>query len=232
MQFTHSQCFVPFGRHLNVPIVGLITVPTIDVIFPALNSPVNLAMDTSTFAPYSAPMTFFERLHNFFVYYLTRITYDGIISEQDEYMKKIYGPNCSSGTEIIRDFSLILINQNIASNGVRPFTPAIVPVGGLHVVDRNETSLPVDVKKWLDESGDAGCIYFSLGSMVRIETFPLNLINELYRSFDKIAPTRVLLRVVESNLLPKALPSNVMIKPWFQQLQVLSKKCKIFFFFL
>ncbi|KAJ8668910.1 hypothetical protein QAD02_000169 [Eretmocerus hayati] len=76
------------------------------------------------------------------------------------------------------------------------------------------------VKKWLDESTQ-GCIYFSFGSMTRIETFPKNILDAFYRSFGNISPVRVLLKVAKPEELPPGLPSNVMTQSWFDQIQVL-----------
>jgi len=73
----------------------------------------------------------------------------------------------------------------------------------------------------LDESKD-GCIYFTFGSMVRIETFPKEVIQQIYASFEKIAPVRVLWKVAKKEDLLPGLPKNVMTQPWFPQISVLS----------
>lgn len=78
-----------------------------------------------------------------------------------------------------------------------------------------------EVQKWLDESKD-GCIYFTFGSMVRIETFPKELMEMFYASFEKIAPTRVLMKVAKKEDLLPGLPKNVMTQSWFPQITVLS----------
>lgn len=73
----------------------------------------------------------------------------------------------------------------------------------------------------MDESED-GCIYFTFGSMVRFETTPREIIEHFYRSFEKIAPVRVLMKVSKKEDLPPGLPKNVMSQPWFSQISVLS----------
>ncbi|XP_023248456.1 UDP-glucuronosyltransferase 2B15-like [Copidosoma floridanum] len=228
LEFALPICFVPFGRRLNVPMIGIVTVATLDDIQHPLGSPQNLATDPSVFSEYSAPMSFTERLQNFITFHVARVTNEFLgVAQNNECIRKVFGPDCPGSPEILKDFSLILINQNKAINGIRAFTPAIVPVGGLHIVEKNET-LPQDVQKWLDDS-EHGCVYFSFGSMVKLETFPRPLIQQLYGAFANIAPTRVLLRVVDRELLPDGIPSNVMIKPWLQQMQILKhKNVKVF----
>ena len=79
-----------------------------------------------------------------------------------------------------------------------------------------------EVKKFLDESKD-GFIYFSFGSMVRIETFPKPVLDIFYNTFKKIAPVRVLMKIAKPEKLPPGLPSNVITYHWLPQVQVLSE---------
>ncbi|KAJ8668918.1 hypothetical protein QAD02_000177 [Eretmocerus hayati] len=79
------------------------------------------------------------------------------------------------------------------------------------------------VQRWLDES-DQGCIYFSFGSMTRIETFSKDILDAFYRSFENISPARVLLKIAKPEDLPVGLPSNVLIQSWFDQIQVLKHR--------
>ena len=74
----------------------------------------------------------------------------------------------------------------------------------------------------MDESKD-GVIYFTLGSMVLIETLPTKTLLAIYASFAKIAPIRVLMKIVNKDKLPAGLPKNVLTSPWIPQVPVLSK---------
>lgn len=78
------------------------------------------------------------------------------------------------------------------------------------------------MQKWLDESKH-GCIYFTFGSMVRIETFSKELMEAFYKAFEKIAPVRVLMKVAKKEELLPGLPKNVMTQSWFSQIPILSK---------
>ena len=81
----------------------------------------------------------------------------------------------------------------------------------------------------MDESID-GVVYFSLGSMVIIETFSRESLLAFYASFKKISPVRVLMKIVNEEKLPPGLPSNVRTFKWIPQIAVLSKM-KIMMFF-
>ena len=77
----------------------------------------------------------------------------------------------------------------------------------------------------MDESKH-GVIYFTLGSMVLIETFPTETLLAIYASFAKIAPIRVLMKIGNKDKLPAGLPKNVLISSWIPQIPVLSKTSK------
>lgn len=79
-----------------------------------------------------------------------------------------------------------------------------------------------NIQKWLDESND-GVIYFNLGTDFIVDSFPAETIDAFYKSFRKLAPMRVLMRVEKLANLPQGLPENVLTTPWIQQLRVLGK---------
>lgn len=74
----------------------------------------------------------------------------------------------------------------------------------------------------MDESPN-GVVYFTFGSMVLIETLSTNLLNDIYASFKKISPIRILMKVVNSSKLPVGLPGNVKILPWIPQQPILGR---------
>lgn len=224
--------------------IGVVTPPLLDWQFDAFGTPINLATDPSIFSSYVAPMSFLERLDNFLIYHRVNRAYARYSREQNEIAERIFGPGLPNAIDIQKDVALVLVNHDSTLSGIRAFAPKVIPVGGLHVVDHNETLPKVcyilynlkkrdllrkhvvvrlqKVTKWLDDSKD-GCVYFSFGSFTRIETFPTHILKAFYQSFKYIAPTRVLLKIAKPQELPPGLPSNVMTQPWFNQIQVLSK---------
>ena len=60
---------------------------------------------------------------------------------------------------------------------------------------------------------------------MRIETFPKHILKAFFRSFKNIAPVRVLIKIVDPEMLPLKVPSNVLIQSWLLQIQVLSNYC-------
>lgn len=216
-----SPCYLAFGRHLKIPTVGIMTCPFHDWLSHHVANPNEPAYVPNVFSGYNQEMTFWERLSNTVVIQLLQLQMDYYVNPHTKYVKDNFGIDTTI-SELYKDLDLILVNSHHSLNGIRPFTTAVVEVGGLHLQNDVEELAP-DVKKWLDESTH-GCVYFTFGSMVRIETFSPELLRKFYQSFENIAPVRVLMKVAkEEDLLP-GLPKNVMIKPWFSQIPILKHK--------
>lgn len=56
-----------------------------------------------------------------------------------------------------------------------------------------------------------GVVYFTLGSMVLIETLPREILLSFYAAFEKIAPIRSLMKIVNKEKLLSGLPANVRV---------------------
>ena len=103
----------------------------------------NLATDPSIMSDYVAPMTFFERLGNFYIYHTVNRAFIKYSKEQEELVEKYFGPGFPSTTDMLREMSLVLVNHHAGISGERFFSSNVIPVPGLHVVDHNEALLPV-----------------------------------------------------------------------------------------
>lgn len=76
-----------------------------------------------------------------------------------------------------------------------------------------------DIQTFLDES-DEGVIYFSFGSMLKIESIPWEKLQQVISVLGS-QKQRVLWKV-DAALLPK-LPSNIKTGLWMPQLEILCK---------
>lgn len=145
-QLSSSYCFMSLGRLLKVPVIGIVTSPLSDWTYRALRSPVNPASDVSVDLPYNVPMTFFERLHNFFYIHSITYTFNSLVASQDEQVEKYFGKGYPSVLDMQKDLSLVLVNHDMTLHGLRPLAPVIVPVSGLHIKNQNETLPEVIIK--------------------------------------------------------------------------------------
>ncbi|KAL7302509.1 hypothetical protein TKK_0005151 [Trichogramma kaykai] len=217
-----ASCYLAFGRRLNIPLVTVETLSSTDWTYASMGNPRNLAIVPSVYGGQASPMTFVERLKNFFMTYYVEYGYYYFVRNQNALVKKYFGEDYPPVSELMKDVDLMLINYNHMLNGIKPLTPAIVPVGGLHIAEANN-KLSERTQKFLDQS-ESGFVYFSFGSMVRIETFPKPMLEMFYNAFRKIAPTRVLWKIVKPEELPTGLPDNVLTETWLPQMEVLKHK--------
>ncbi|XP_014479876.1 PREDICTED: UDP-glucuronosyltransferase 2B19-like [Dinoponera quadriceps] len=217
-----SPCFLAFGRHLKVPVVALVNVNFPSWFNELSGNPFNPAYVPVTFSSFGQQMNFKERVLNFFEAYLSSAQVLYYTSFQVEYVKKYFGMKDTAISDLHNDISLYLVDSHPSLHGIKPLTPAVVEVAGLHIKNDSVTLSP-EVQKWLDESKD-GCVYFTFGSMIRIETFSKEIIEIFYKSFKKIAPVRVLMKVAKKEDLLPGLPDNVMTQSWFSQIAVLKHK--------
>ncbi|XP_050462109.1 UDP-glucosyltransferase 2-like [Cataglyphis hispanica] len=221
MELFAAPCFLAFGRHLKVPMVGTVANVFHDWLNEVSGNPMNPAYIPSIFSTYTQQMNFQERLINFLLSNYISIQIHYYTNSQLEFVKKYFGMDVPHIKDLYYDLSLYLVNSHHSLHGIRPTTTNVIEVGGLHLKDDDPPS--PEVQKWLDESKD-GCIYFTFGSMVRIETFSKELIEQFYASFEKIAPVRVLMKVAKKEDLLPGLPKNVMTQSWFPQISILKHK--------
>ena len=86
--------------------------------------------------------TFFDRLWNFLINYKNALIFEHYTAEQTDMMKKYLGlPNIPDVRELEKTVSLAIVNSHYSYYGIRPVTPAVIEVGGLHVeADKSKLS--------------------------------------------------------------------------------------------
>ncbi|XP_025987486.1 UDP-glucosyltransferase 2 [Solenopsis invicta] len=216
-----APCFLAFGRHLKVPIIATVASVFHDWLNEVSGNPANPAFVPSFFSTHSSSMNFKERLTNAFLSNYLSWQFHYHSNKQVAIVKEHFGLDLSCIKDLYNDIAVYLVNSHHSLNGIRPMTTSVIEIGGMHLKDDNPPS--PEVQKWLDESKD-GCIYFTFGSMVRIETFPKETVQQFYAAFEKIAPVRVLMKVAKKEDLLPGLPKNVMTQSWFPQISVLKHK--------
>lgn len=221
MEVFGAQCYTVIPYLLNVPVIALSTTTLYPWLHRLVAQPYNLAYVTNICMDgTSSSMNFWFRLYNSVNTLYNILIFDYVTTTtQDKILRQHFGPDIPSVRELETKTALIFTNTYNALNTIQPKTPAVIDIGGLHVVD-DDSTLPPTLEKWMNESTD-GIIYFSFGSMVMIETFPLKFLNILYSSLNKIAPVRVLMKIPKPDKLPPGLPKNVYMSSWIPQIKVL-----------
>ncbi|XP_051165472.1 UDP-glucosyltransferase 2-like isoform X2 [Leptopilina boulardi] len=223
-----AHCYFAFAHHLKVPMIGLISSVVQEWENEALGNPDSFAFIPGGFTGLNVggKMNFYQRLLNTLMGNLIKRQFYHYTDHQKIFIDQYFGPNYPSIRNLSTQFALVFVNSHFSLHGIRPLTPSVIEIGGVHIQENGEKLSP-DLQKWLDDS-KYGCIYMSFGSMVNIETFPNETLNAFYTAFENIAPVRILLKIGNEKLLSK-LPNNVKTHSWLPQIQILKhKNVKVF----
>ncbi|XP_046482543.1 UDP-glucosyltransferase 2-like isoform X1 [Neodiprion pinetum] len=212
-----SNCYLSVAHIMKIPFIGIVT----NVVYPWVIDPVfgdaNPSFIPSQLSTFTNEMSFFERVENMMIHVYSKFLFyywDVTVSNP---LARKYFDDLPPLNDIYNNISLVLANSHFSIHGVRPGTQAIVEVAGLHI---DETQvLSEELERFLNSSKD-GVVYFSMGTLVRSDTFQVKKILAIYESFSELTNYKVLWK---GNLkdMPKPLPSNVKIVSWVPQYAIL-----------
>lgn len=166
IQVFMTPCFLAFGRHLKVPMIGIIPSIFFDWLNEFSGNPNNPSFVPTLFSAFEQQMNFKERVLNFLMMYWISTQFHYYTSFQVEYVKKHFGMQDVSIIDFYSDISLYLTNSHPSLQGVQPFTHNIIEVAGLHIKDKDDPLSPVRLSKlassiirnmWNDLAARSGC---------------------------------------------------------------------------
>ncbi|XP_071844452.1 UDP-glucuronosyltransferase 1A10-like [Apostichopus japonicus] len=165
--FYLSTCNGMVAQYLGHPFVvftSTVRVPLLDETLFGMPIPSSY-VPFDIFSTLTDEMTFFERLQNFVSFYVDYlamyVTTDTLVKTQQEYNIK---PELNQ-KQLFADALLWLTNVDVTLDFARPFTPNVIPIGGVMVT--KEKPLREDLIEFLDGAGENGVVICSLGSAVK-----------------------------------------------------------------
>lgn len=221
-EFFGSPCYLGFGHYLKTPIAIVVSFLEMINVDDFMGSPLSFAYYPRGFNERPVLTTFFDRLWNFVTSFKEMQEFYYYTSKHNDITRKYLGQDVPDVRELEKSVSLALVNGHYSISGIRPQIPSIVDIAGLHV-ESDDSMMTTTLKTWMD-SAKHGIVYFTLGSLVNIETLPKKALLSLYASFAKISPVKVLMKSANATMLPPGLPSNVITLPWIPQVSVLKHK--------
>ncbi|KAG7154277.1 UDP-glucuronosyltransferase 2B14-like 5 [Homarus americanus] len=192
--FTHEIPFITIATHGMDPLQSAAVFGNV----------LNPAYTPSVFFSLSPPKGLYQRFTNTLIHLLVSFTYN--------YWTVI--PVIQK--KMARNQSLTLINSHFSLVMPYPLLPSQVEVGALHC--RPGQPLPQDISSWIEGAGEAGIVYFSLGSITKGALMPEKYLKLFLQAFKRL-DQRVLWKF-ESDL--PGVPDNILIRPWMPQQDILS----------
>ncbi|KAM8760996.1 UDP-glucuronosyltransferase 2C1-like [Acanthopagrus schlegelii] len=155
-------------------------------------------------------MDFMERVWNFLFYALQDALFDYTLwSDLDKYYSEVKGKP-TSACEMMGRADIWLLRTYWNFDFPRPFLPNFKFVGGIHC--KPAKPLPKDMEKFVQSSGDAGIVVFTLGSFIKNIT--MEKANMIASALAQI-PQKVLWRY--SGAKPETLGANTRLYDWIPQ---------------
>uniref|UniRef100_A0A8C7WWI5 UDP-glucuronosyltransferase n=1 Tax=Oryzias sinensis TaxID=183150 RepID=A0A8C7WWI5_9TELE len=155
-------------------------------------------------------MDFFDRVWNFLFYALNDVVLEPIYwTRVDNYYSEVRGMP-TNACQLMGKADIWLIRTYWDFEFPRPFLPNFKFVGGIHC--RPAKPLPKDMEEFVQSSGDAGIVVFTLGSMIKnITTSKANMIASALAQI----PQKVVWRY--SGEKPATLGPNTKLYDWIPQ---------------
>ncbi|XP_078603983.1 UDP-glucuronosyltransferase-like [Branchiostoma floridae x Branchiostoma japonicum] len=215
-------CGPVLARYFGLP-SAIVYVPSSSLLFGSGN-PFPLAYWPIMPSGFLTEMTFKEKIQNV-LYYLGARYYHGVECSAFDFIVHKYISNDTNTEELLYNTDLWLSVADFTVEFARPTMPNVVNIAGYNSVDPKP--LPKDLEDFMQSSGDAGVILFSLGSTTagmpeRIEQVILNAFAQV--------PQKVIWKLAP-DIDPSSVkfPPNVKPMSWVPQVDLLAhKKMRLF----
>lgn len=221
-----QEAFNMFSHKYNCPLITIATLDVADFMDRARGA-LSPWSHVPHFVSYSSDrMTFWQRLENTAIslydaigrkfYYLPKQT--ELARDAFKSLENQLGGRLPSTDDLEKKISLHLVNSHPAMSYPRPRMPGMIDIAGVQI--RPTKPLPDDIKQFIDDAKD-GLIYISFGTFLKSSEMPTENFKSMLEVFKKVKQR--FLWKWESDDLPN-LPSNVMVKKWLPQADILAHK--------
>ncbi|XP_030556761.1 UDP-glucuronosyltransferase 1-3 [Drosophila novamexicana] len=213
-----NDCLAAVAHLLDAPVIALSSCAIMPWHYKRMGTPFINSIMPMNFLTYTDQMSFVERLNNFFHFHIVNTLYNFITQPAtDAMISQRFGFGLPPINEIVKNTSLMLINQHHALTGSRPYAANVVEVGGLQVGPSKP--LPKHLERILDAS-NLGVIYISWGSMVNPSTLPAGKLQALFDTISQLPGYTFVMRWTNQTLAENK-PSNLHTYEWLPQRDLL-----------
>ncbi|XP_072029984.1 UDP-glucuronosyltransferase 2A3-like [Amphiura filiformis] len=207
-------CPVLLAQHLDVPFVSVIPYIPPSMLLRLNANPVNPAVNPEMPTGFSDRMTFLQRVKNTIFSGIQWMMVDTPFKGFDELKHKYNIKPEMSTLECVTHAEIVFVFSHFTLDFPRAYQPNVVSVGGLSATTPKQ--LPKDLEDFMQSSGDAGVIIFSMGSYVN--TMETEMADMFAHAFAKL-PQKVIWK--SAGQAPSFIPPNVKMSKWLPQNDIL-----------
>ena len=211
--FAENGLYLPY--YFKCPTILLSPIGPIPHWSHYFGNPENPSYQPDTRMPFIEPMSFMERVVNTLYYgsieglniqqrMMSSILSNKGLMQYDEFINMYY------------NMSLLLQNSHFITHNSQPKVANTVEIGGIHC--KTGKPLPDDLQNFLDHA-TSGAVYVSFGSAIKSSLMSEERINIFLETFRNIKYP--VIWKYDSDDIPN-LPSNVMLKKWLPQQDLLA----------
>lgn len=214
----YPECALGFAHHFNAPFMYINTVGFYTGSLSLAGNPVPYAVTPFLSLAYTDNMNLYQRTANTLMNLAANSLHSVMVKwVLQDMLRKHFGDDIPRIYEMSKNVSFILQNGYPSMTYPRPYLPNVAEIACIHC--RKAKPLPEDLEEFIKGSGDAGFIYFSMGSSVKAVNMPVYL-RQLLMIVFKSLPQRVLWKYESEDDMPD-LPSNVKLGRWLPQQDIL-----------
>ncbi|CAH0678037.1 unnamed protein product [Spodoptera exigua] len=219
-----------FAAIFNCPYIWSSSMEPHPVVLDLIDEVGNPAYFPDHMSPVSPPLTFTERVSElWYLIYLYRVLWF-VRDMEEKAFRDSFGPAAAKRGitlptlyDLKYNSSMMLANSHYSLGDPQRLPASYAAIGGYHIEDEIPP-LPKDLQKIMDSATD-GVILFSMGSMMRSETLPIEIQRELLDVFSKLKQT--VIWKFDGSL--ENVPKNVHMVKWAPQPSILAHpNAKIF----
>ncbi|XP_071525916.1 UDP-glucosyltransferase 2-like [Panulirus ornatus] len=214
------DCFYPYVHKLQVPYIHMSPNALLGSYSDVAGNPHFPSIVGNRFLEQEYPLTFTNRMFSTLIEVIWRIAtlyyfYPRI--EEECTSRQLWPDDAPSLTQMRINGSLIIINSvKTMETPTSPYVPTVIHAGGIHC--QPAQPLPQELDDWVAGAGDAGFIFFSLGSFVKPSLVPEKYQKLLLQVFSSLEQ-RVLWKWDQDAM--DNMPANVRLSKWLPQQDVL-----------
>ncbi|XP_062548618.1 UDP-glucosyltransferase 2-like [Armigeres subalbatus] len=214
-----TEALYGFAQHFDAPLITFATLGSSMWTNSLVGTPAPSSHVSHFLLSYTDEMSFWQRFFNTIVTIFDRMYYEWRYLPVQKQLYEAGFPNAKMTFEQqMQNVSLVFVNQHFSLGNPRPLPPNMIEAGGIQIQEAKP--LPQDLQRYLDEASD-GVIYFCMGSNIKSTHLPEEKRNIFLKVFAKLKQ-HVLWKFEDETMLNQ--PSNLMIKAWMPQNDILAHR--------